>query len=34
MEDTSDLWAIPVDGRHFFVLTEGPEQDSAPQWAR
>jgi hypothetical protein len=33
-EDASDLWAVPVEGGGSFVLTEGPEQDFAPQWTR
>jgi serine/threonine protein kinase len=34
LEDASNLWAISVGGGESFVLTEGPEQDFAPQWTR
>ena len=34
LEDASDLWAISKQGGAIFLLTEGPEQDLAPQWTR
>lgn len=33
-EDASDLWAISIGGEGPFTLTEGTEQDYAPQWTR
>ncbi len=34
LEDASNLWAVPVYGGKPFVLTEGKNQDYAPQWTR
>ena len=33
-EDAADLWAVGVDGGGPYMLTEGSEQDYAPDWTR
>jgi Tol biopolymer transport system component len=34
LQDASDLWAVPATGGDPIPLTEGPEQDWAPDWTR
>ena len=33
-QDTSDIWAVPLDGRDRVALVQGPHRDGDPSWAR